>query len=87
LEPAPGVIFSLMNSTRAGPKKTNITSKHQLILEKSESFLKPIRSFERSNELEFSIKNILGDVNMKKTGKFPNKLKTIPPINSSETVS
>jgi hypothetical protein len=76
-----------MNSTRSGPKKTNITSKQQIILDKSESFMKPIRSLENSSDFEFSIKNILGDVNMKMTGKFPNKLKTIPPISTSTTVS
>ena len=77
-----------MNSTRAGPKKTFITSKHQLILETSENHLKPIRTTDRSDQMDISLKHILGDINMKATesnnnSRLTNKLKTIPPISPS----
>lgn len=85
LEPAPGVSFTINNSTRVGPKKVNTTSKQQLILEKSEYFLQPVRQNTKTEMSSISVEKLLGHPNTK-NGKqaILNQFKQIPPINHNQ---
>jgi len=81
LDPVPGVVFSMLNSVRVGPKKTLVPNKQQTLYDKSEIFLKPIRPLERSDVFtRMSLEEILESSHEVTTFKTGNKLKPIPPI-------
>jgi hypothetical protein len=65
--------------------KTFVASKQQLILEKSEPMLKPIREYSNYDNLaRSSIEEIIGNPSVIKP---PAKFKPIPPINSNSSTT
>ncbi len=67
--------------------KINITNKQQLILEKSEHFLQPVRQTTKSEISSTSMQKILGNPNTKSVKQTLNQFKPIPPINNSTSVN
>lgn len=65
--------------------KPNVSLKHQLLYEKSEAQLRPVRQFdsEIANLARLSLEEILAAKT--ESMKLPSKLKPIPPITSSST--
>lgn len=85
LDPAPGVVFTIFNQTRTGPKRPNVSNKQSLVLEKSQNNLRPVKQIDENSLTRSSIEEIL---NTSSTSiKVPAKFKPIPPINSSTTVN
>jgi hypothetical protein len=82
LDPVPGVVFTMLNSVRVGPKKTLVPNKQQTLYDKSEIFLKPIRPLERSDAFtRMSLEEILESTH--EIGSYKaagSKLKPMPPI-------
>lgn len=82
LDPVPGVVFTMLNSVRVGPKKALVPNKQQTLYEKSEIFLQPVKPLERSDTLtRMSLDEILENTHeissLKKTSNFK---KPMPPI-------
>ena len=85
LDPAPGVVFTIFNQTRTGPRRQNVSNKQSMLLEKSQNNLKPVKQIDENSLTRSSIDEIL---NHSSTSiKVPAKFKPIPPINSSTTVN
>lgn len=82
LDPVPGVVFTMLNSVRVGPKKTLVPNKQQNLYDKSEIFLKPVKPLERPDTFtRISLDEILE--NNHKISSFKsesNKFKPMPPI-------
>lgn len=81
LDPVPGVVFTMLNSVRVGPKKTLVPNRQQTLYDKSEIFLKPIKPLERSDSFtRMSLDEILESNHEINTKKKASKLKPMPPI-------
>ena len=80
LDPVPGVVFTMLNAVRVGPKKSLVPNRQQSLYEKSEIFLKPIKPMEHSATFtRMSLDEIVEsnhEINLIKS----NKLKPMPPI-------
>jgi len=90
LEPTHGVVFKMGKITRIGPKKGTTATKQQLLLQKTESFLKPIRSNATIDDNVLNretIDRILESQIETETVRPLSKLKPIPPIASSMSVN
>lgn len=86
LEPVPGVVFTMLNSTRMGPKKTLVPNRQQSLYDKSEIFLKPIKPLEKDETLtRMSLEEILDSNHKISPIKQTNKFKPMPPINQNST--
>lgn len=82
LEPVPGVVFTMLNSVRMGPKKALVPNRQQLLYDKSELFLKPIKPLERSDAFtRLSLDEILeSNHEINSANKNGKTFKPIPPI-------
>ena len=67
--------------------KINITSKQQIILEKSEHLLQPVRQNAKSDISSMTVEKILGNPNTKSAKQSLNQFKTMPPINNTTSVN
>ncbi|RNA34583.1 hypothetical protein BpHYR1_019029, partial [Brachionus plicatilis] len=85
LSPAPGVVFTVFNTTRTGPKRPAASNKQSLVLERSEHNLRPVKQIDENSVTRSSIDEILNNSN--KSIKAPVKLKPIPPISPSTFVN
>lgn len=85
LSPAPGVVFTVFNTTRTGPKRPAASNKQSLVLERSEHNLRPVKQIDENSVTRSSIDEILNNSN--KSVKAPVKLKPIPPISPSTFVN
>lgn len=84
LDPVPGVVFTMLNSVRVGPKKTLVPNRQQSLYDKSEIFLKPIKPLENSEQTftRMSLEEILEsnhEISLVKKNAN-SKLKPMPPI-------
>ncbi|CAF0925829.1 unnamed protein product [Brachionus calyciflorus] len=84
LEPSQGVVFTMLNTTRAGPKRPNVSYKQNLIFEKTESYLRPVKHYDSDGLNRTSIDEILSSST---SIRAPVKFRPIPPINSSTAVN
>lgn len=84
LDPVPGVVFTMLNSVRVGPKKALVPNRQQTLYDKSEIFLKPIKPLERSDSLtRMSLEEILESNHEISSIKKQSQFKPMPPISQS----
>lgn len=84
LDPVPGVVFTMLNSVRVGPKKALVPNRQQTLYDKSEIFLKPVKPLERNDSLtRMSLEEILESNHEISSIKKQSKLKPMPPISHS----